>query len=208
MMDASLTRALDSLPIVAIVRELSSRERALSCVDSLLDAGVTCIEVTTNTIGWQDAVRRATASDAVVGVGTVTSVELVKEARDLGATFVVAPNTDVAVIEAAQGIGLEPIPGAFTATEVGLATAAGAQLVKIFPAGPVGPGYLSALLGPYAGVSLIPTGGITPDEAPSWLAAGARAVGLGSQLTAGTLSEIIDRTRRLREACLRLGGAS
>lgn len=208
MMDARLTRALDSLPIVAIVREFSSRDRALACVESLVDAGVTCIEVTTNTVGWQDAVRRATDYDAVVGVGTVTSVALVREAHDLGATFVVAPNTDLAVIEAAQSSGVEPIPGAFTATEIGMALAAGAELVKIFPAGPVGPGYLSAILGPYADACLIPTGGINPGDAPAWLAAGARAVGLGSQLTAGAPGEILDRTRRLREACARPGDGS
>jgi Entner-Doudoroff aldolase len=208
MTTSSLMRALDDFPVIAIVRELASADRALACVDSLLGAGITCIEITTNTAGWQEAVRRASGSEAVVGVGTVTSVDLVLAARDLGAAFIVSPNTDSEVIECALENGIEPIPGAFTATEIAIAVAAGVQLVKLFPAGPVGRGYLTALLGPFASISLIPTGGITPDEAPAWLAAGARAVGLGSQLTVGTPEEIRRRTQHLREACLRPGDSS
>jgi Entner-Doudoroff aldolase len=101
---------------------------------------------------------------------------------EAGARFVVSPNTDPRVIGAALDAGLDPIPGALTATEVASAIGAGAALVKLFPAGPLGTAYLRALRGPFGDVDFVPTGGIAHDAVGEWLAAGAVAVGLGSDL--------------------------
>jgi 2-keto-3-deoxy-6-phosphogluconate aldolase len=86
------------------------------------------------------------------------------------------------VIAASLEAGLTPLPGALTATEVATAVAAGASLVKLFPAGPLGPAYLRALRGPFERVSFVPTGGIAHDAVGAWIAAGAVAVGLGADL--------------------------
>jgi 2-dehydro-3-deoxyphosphogluconate aldolase / (4S)-4-hydroxy-2-oxoglutarate aldolase len=94
----------------------------------------------------------------------------------------VSPNTDARVIAASLDAGLTPFPGALTATEVAAAVEAGAEYLKLFPAGPMGAGYLRALRGPFERVQFVPTGGIAHDGAGEWIAAGALAVGLGSDL--------------------------
>lgn len=139
---------------------------------------------------------------ALLGVGTVTDTAQVAAARDAGARFCVCPHVDPAVIAAAIGAGLVPIPGVATPTELATAQAAGARLIKLFPAGPLGIDYLSALRGPFARAELIPTGGIGVDEVQAWLAAGATAVGLGSSLVerSGTLDGVAERATRAVEA--------
>jgi len=86
------------------------------------------------------------------------------------------------VIDEAQGLGLEPLPGVFTATEVLAAAAAGARMMKLFPASCGGPPYLRALRGPFPAIPLVPTGGVRVDEIPAYFDAGASVVALGSEL--------------------------
>src|ERR671930_486345 len=94
--------------------------------------------------------------------------------------------------------GLVPLPGTWTATEVVTARAAGAPAVKLFPAGPAGTAHLKALLGPFPDLAAVPTGGITVDQVQAWLAAGAIAVGLGSDLVpvSGSLEGLAERAAR------------
>jgi Entner-Doudoroff aldolase len=169
---------------VAILR-LREHARTLAVGRALIAGGITVMELTLDDPGAADALGTLVAElgeQALIGAGTVTSVEQVRQAAKLGARFCVSPNTDPAVIRAALDAGLEALPGAATPTEVGEGLKAGARLIKLFPAGALGIGYLRALRGPFGGVSFVPTGGIKYGEVADWLSAGALAVGLGSDL--------------------------
>ncbi|MGA2970094.1 MAG: bifunctional 4-hydroxy-2-oxoglutarate aldolase/2-dehydro-3-deoxy-phosphogluconate aldolase [Acidimicrobiales bacterium] len=178
-----LEGALGRARLVAIVR-LSDHTNVLEIVETLCDAGVQFLEITVERPEGYDSLARCVekfADRATIGAGTVLSVDSVRRVRDLGAQFVVSPNTDPDVIVACHGDNLLAIPGAFTATEVASATAAGARFVKLFPAN-VGVSYLQALRGPYPRVKFIPTGGVNNENAASWFDAGASAVAMGSSL--------------------------
>lgn len=183
--------------LLAIIRHSDSSHTARG-LRALADGGVRLAEVTTSTPGWLDLI--AGADDRlVIGAGTVTSVAQVADAAAAGARFVVSPGLDAEVVAAALDRGLEPFPGVLTATEVTAAISAGARALKLFPAGPLGPGYLRALLGPFAGVRFVPTGGITPDSVLPWLDAGAFAVALGSELAGRGGPATDDEARALAE---------
>ena len=168
--------------VVAILR-LRDHGLAVEVAHALAGGGIRVLELTQDDPGALEALRAVSAlPELVVGAGTVLDPGTVAAVADAGARFVVAPNTDARVICAARAAGLEPIPGALTATEVAGALAAGATLVKLFPAGPLGPAYLRALRGPFESVEFVPTGGIAHDAIGEWLDAGAVAVGLGSDL--------------------------
>ena len=120
-----------------------------------------------------------------------------------GARFVVSPHLDEKLVEAALAADVLILPGTFTPTEVHRAIAAGAEAVKLFPAEPMGVAYLSALRGPFPDVRFYPTGGVTPEQVPAYLRAGARAVGLGSSLLGGaswSVAALRPRLRALRAA--------
>ena len=192
--------------IIAIVRG-GSADRVLPVCETLVENGVRCLEVTTNTPGWADAVARLSArEDLLVGVGTVMTAEHVAQAKDAGASFLVSPDTSLAVGEAALAAGMGWYAGALTPTEIVAAHRAGATAVKVFPASAVGgPAYLKNVLAPLPDIPLIPTGGVDLDMIPDYLAAGAVALGIGSPLLGdalkgGSLDELADRARRAAEA--------
>jgi len=179
--------------VIAIAR-LRTHELAVEVVAALHRGGVRAIELTLDhpdSLGALRAVAEAAADlpGLVLGAGTVRSVQQLKEAAEVGATFAVSPHTDPELIRAAVGLGIEPLPGAATATEVATAVDSGARLVKLFPGGALGLAYLKALRGPFEQVAFVPTGGIRHDEVAEWLAAGAVAVGLGSDLVPSTPAE-------------------
>jgi Entner-Doudoroff aldolase len=194
-----LEGALDRSRLVAIVR-LSDHTNVLKIVETLCDAGVAFLEITVERPEGFDSLSRAVAEfadRATIGAGTVLSVENVRRVGDLGAQFVVAPNTDSAVIAACHQDNLLAIPGAYTATEVATATTAGARFVKLFPAN-VGVPYLHALRGPFPHVKFVPTGGVNNENAASWLEAGASAVAMGSSLVplSGELDGLLARAQQ------------
>ena len=178
-----LARLRDS-GAVAIMR-LRYHRRSVEIGHALAAAGLTVMEVTLDdpaAIGALRALAEALPSGVLLGAGTVRRPEQVAQAADAGARFCLSPHCDPAIVEATLAAGLEPVPGAATATEVARALDAGARIVKLFPAGPLGVGYMKALLGPFQGADFLPTGGIRHDEIAEWLQAGATAVGLGSDL--------------------------
>ena len=189
---------------VAILR-LTDHSHTLDVARALADAGLDVIEVTLDHPAALDALRAmadALPDHVLLGAGTVRRPDQVTSAAAAGARFCVSPNVDAAVIRASLADGLEPLPGACTATEVAAALDAGARMLKLFPAGPLGPGYLRALLGPFRDIELVPTGGIRHDAVAPWMAAGAVAVGLGSDLVgpqpaADDIDEIARRARRV-----------
>ncbi|TWH21918.1 bifunctional 4-hydroxy-2-oxoglutarate aldolase/2-dehydro-3-deoxy-phosphogluconate aldolase [Prauserella rugosa] len=186
---ALLGDALRSTRIVAILRGRSG-EHVDAVVDTLVDAGVRCLEITMNTPGALDAVRGAVerhGTSAKVGVGTVRTPEHVDRAAEAGAEFVVAPDTDSDVAARVHARGLGYFPGAFTASEVTAATKLGATAVKIFPASLGGPGYIRELRAPLDDIDLLPTGGVTLDLVRPFLEAGACGLGIGSPLLGDAL---------------------
>ena len=149
---------------------------------ALVRGGIEQVEVTMDTPGALEAVAEAAGDGRTVGVGTVVDSEQVRAAAAAGARFVVSPGLVLDVIETALSLGLEPVPGVFTATEILAATSAGARVMKLFPASCGGPSYLQALRGPFPAVGIIPTGGIRIEEARAYLDAGATVVALGTDL--------------------------
>ncbi len=171
--------------VIAIGRNLYP-ERALRTGEVLAATGVPAFEVTLQGTGALDAIRalRETLGDRlVVGAGTVLDVEGAEAAVEAGATFLVMPVTDPAVVTWAVERGVPVFPGALSPTEVLTAWRAGASAVKLFPASVGGPALLRELRGPFPDIPLMPTGGISADNARSLVDAGAVAVGVGSWLT-------------------------
>ena len=117
-----------------------------------------------------------------VGAGTVLSIEAAERAVDAGATFLVSPHLDVALVAWATAHGIPAFPGCATPTEVLAAWRAGAAAIKVFPASVLGPAFVRELRGPFPDIPLLPTGGVTVGSAPSFIAAGAVAVGMGGWL--------------------------
>jgi 2-dehydro-3-deoxyphosphogluconate aldolase/(4S)-4-hydroxy-2-oxoglutarate aldolase len=180
-------RRIEEVGIVPIVR-VPTATLALRAVDALLAGGVPVLEITLTVPDAIDLLRSLVARlgrrpDVLVGAGTVLDAASAAACAEAGASFIVSPGLDPAVIAAAHARELAALPGALTPTEVMNAAAAGADIVKIFPCSAVGGAkYLRALRGPFPHVKLLPTGGITPATAHEYFAAGAVAVGMGSEL--------------------------
>jgi 2-dehydro-3-deoxyphosphogluconate aldolase / (4S)-4-hydroxy-2-oxoglutarate aldolase len=193
--------------VVAILRAQSG-DHLDRVIDALAEAGLPAIEVTLNTPGALDALRRATVRlgpAVALGAGTIRRPSEVEDAAAAGATFIVSPHTDAAIAEVAARAGLAYLPGAYTPTEVAVAWALRPLAVKLFPAWHGGPRYLRDLRGPLTDIPLVPTGGIPIDQAPEWFAAGATALGMGSPLigdalATGDVTALSERAARLLAA--------
>ncbi len=199
-----VTAAIVRSGVVAVLRAPTADGFA-AVADVLVEAGITALEVTLTSRGAIDALaglRRRLPPAAVVGAGTVLTVDQAKAAVDAGAAFLVSPVLDPGL---AAGAGVPFYPGALTPTEIFHAYAAGAPLVKLFPAATVGPRYLKDLHGPLPEVRIMPTGGIDVADVATWLAGGAAAVGLGGPLlgdaaSGGSLVALGERARRAADA--------
>lgn len=180
----SLVAALSQRPLVAILRRVPAAE-ALRFGLAAATAGVGAVEVTMDGDDALDALRLLAdrlPATVLLGAGTVTSPSAAEAAYAAGAAFIVCPTLDLPVVAAGHSLGIPVIPGAMTPTEIRAASDAGADVVKLFPAGPLGPGFVRAIQGPLPHIPLLCTGGISVDSARAFLDAGALAVGLGSDL--------------------------
>ena len=170
--------------VVAILRgDFGGREHEM--VAAMIEGGLTAVEVTLNSPDALIKIAQLAAlfgSICAIGAGTVLKPHEVQQVADSGGKFIVSPNCDPRVIKESKARKLVSLPGAFTPTEVVAALEAGADAVKLFPATSLGPGYVKALRAPLHDVRLVPTGGVTPATAREYLAAGAWAVGIGSEL--------------------------
>jgi 2-dehydro-3-deoxyphosphogluconate aldolase/(4S)-4-hydroxy-2-oxoglutarate aldolase len=194
--------------IIAIVRAEDSEE-ALRVVGALMEAGAPAIELTFTTPGVDHAlreVRRAYGGEPLIGAGTVRTLDQIELAQSAGADFLVSPNLNPTVLTAMLATGLPTVPGVFTPSEVSNALELGAEVVKLFPASTGGVGHYKALLGPFPGLKVVPTGGVNLSTISEWLQAGAFAVGVGGEICSralmseGKWSEITDRARRFVDA--------
>jgi 2-dehydro-3-deoxyphosphogluconate aldolase/(4S)-4-hydroxy-2-oxoglutarate aldolase len=182
--------ALLKYKIMGLVRT-NDQATGQAMAEAMVNAGIRAIEITLTTPGALDIVEKLSENkDLIVGVGTVISKEDVKSAEKAGAKFIVSPNTDSDVIEKTKSVGMVSMPGIATATEVGRALKAGADILKLFPASTYGPAHLKALRDPYPGQLWCPTGGISLGSVDDWFAAGANLIGLGGPLTRGGLDKV------------------
>nr|WP_198983529.1 bifunctional 4-hydroxy-2-oxoglutarate aldolase/2-dehydro-3-deoxy-phosphogluconate aldolase [Herbaspirillum sp. ASV7] len=164
-----IMRASPVIPVIAI----DKIEHAVPLARALVAGGIRVLEITLRTEHGLPAIRAIAESvpDAIVGVGTLTSPEEFVASRDAGAVFGVSPGLTPALIEAAKRSGLPLLPGVMTPSEVMAAREAGFRQLKLFPAVPAGGiGMLNGIAGPLADVSFCPTGGITQETAPQFLA--------------------------------------
>ena len=170
--------------IVAVIR-IKEPHKLRAVVDAIAEGGIRALEVTMTVPGAVELIRQLAPTlpaGFIFGAGTVVDAETVDRVVDAGAQFIVSPVFRRGVIEACQRRGVAAMPGCFTPTEILDAWDAGADVVKVFPATTLGPGYLKDIHGPLPHVKLMPTGGVTLDNAGDWIRAGAVAVGVGTSL--------------------------
>jgi 2-dehydro-3-deoxyphosphogluconate aldolase/(4S)-4-hydroxy-2-oxoglutarate aldolase len=201
----TLRRILDD-GVVAVVR-LPSGEQLLDVAVAIEAGGLGVIEFTMTTPGAAEAIAAASAAmgdRVVIGAGTVLDGVTARMAINAGARFIVAPTLSRETIEACHRYGAVAIPGAYTPTEILTAWEWGADLVKVFPATSLGPRYFKDVLAPLPQIRLVPTGGVDLETAGSFLAAGAVAVAVGSNLVdpklvaAGDFDTLTERARGFR----------
>jgi 2-dehydro-3-deoxyphosphogluconate aldolase / (4S)-4-hydroxy-2-oxoglutarate aldolase len=189
MLRMSVIQQILAQKIVAIVR-LDDYSRAVDVARALVAGGVNVLEFTLTGRGALKAIsatRQALGDAACVGVGTVLKSEDAEAAIDAGAEFVVTPALLRQVIATCVKRQTLVLCGGFTPTELLEAHEAGAELVKVFPAEFGGPKFIKAILAPMPFLKLVPTGGVSPENAREYLAAGAVAVGIGGNLVSNKL---------------------
>lgn len=176
--------------IIAIVRGLEPAI-LLDLAQALYAGGVDLIEVTfpqndpdrwRETAGGIRALASALEGKLMVGAGTVVTTQQLMMAYDAGARYIITPNMDRRIIQDTRKLGLASLPGAFTPSEIAAAYDAGADMVKVFPAGSLGASYIKAVKAPLSHVPLMAVGGINEKNAGDFLRAGAAGVGVGGNL--------------------------
>jgi 2-dehydro-3-deoxyphosphogluconate aldolase/(4S)-4-hydroxy-2-oxoglutarate aldolase len=171
--------------LIPVVRVTSAKE-AIDVADAIKEGGVSFIEITMSVQGAIDVIKELTQKykdEIIMGAGTVLDTETGRAALLAGAQFIVSPTLNLDLIQLAHRYSAVVIPGAATPTEILTAWNAGADMVKVFPAGQLGgPEYLKALRGPLPQILLVPTGGVNLQNAGAFIKAGATALGVGGEL--------------------------
>jgi 2-dehydro-3-deoxyphosphogluconate aldolase/(4S)-4-hydroxy-2-oxoglutarate aldolase len=197
-----------STGLIPVIRARSADE-ASQAVDAIQAGGVGVLEITMTVPGAVELIREVAlrATDALVGAGTVLDPETATSCIEAGARFVVSPALNLDTIATCREAGIAVIPGALSPTEVVTAWNAGADLVKVFPAGAVGgPSYIKALKAPLPQIELVPTGGVNLKTAGDFIRAGAAALGVGGDLVdlaalrRGEAAVLTERAQRFVEA--------
>lgn len=186
---ALIEEALQTVGVITIFRRIPP-EVILPLIESVVRGGIRAVEITADSsdvLSVIETVRRRYGAKVLVGAGTLMTPNQIGDAMRAGAQFLVSPHFDPRLFEIAQEHNHLLIPGVFTPSEVAAASRQGASLLKLFPAGPVGPMYLRDLQAPFGHVRFIPTGGLTPTTALDYVTVGAAAVGLGMSLVNPTL---------------------
>lgn len=204
----SVLAKLQKTGLVAVVRE-SNLDNIIPICEGLAEGGIDAIEITAETPGVASIIEKAAkemGDTITVGAGTVLDPEMAVRVISAGASFVVSPSLNVDTIRTVKRYGLVSIPGALTPTEILTAYEHGADMVKVFPAGAFGPGYVKSLKGPLPHIPLMVTGGIHVDNMTDYIKAGAIGIGLGSNLvnpnklqTDADFDALIEQARRYRE---------
>lgn len=202
---ADIAAEIERLGVVAVIR-MKDPAKLRAVFDALAEGGVRAIEVTMSVPGAVGLIRQLAASlpaGIVLGAGTVIDAGTARAVIDAGARFIVSPVFRREVITTCLEHGIVAAPGCFSPTEILDAHEMGADVVKVFPATALGPQYIKDLRAPMPQLKLMPTGGVTLDNAGDWIRAGAVAVGVGSALLdgkaidEGRLDVIIANARRI-----------
>jgi len=185
MNKAEVIKQIKDTGLIPVVRATSADE-AMRAIDAIREGGVSVLEITMTVPGAVGVIEQLTkkyGSDVLVGAGTVLDAETARACMLSGAQFIVSPALNMETIECCRRYGLAVMPGALTPTEVVQAWTAGADLVKVFPAGALGgASYLKALKAPLPHIELVPTGGVSLKTAADFIKAGASALGVGADL--------------------------
>ena len=191
--------------VVAVLR-LADPDRLRAVIEALAAGGVRVFEVTMTVPRAIDVIEQLAAGldeTLLVGAGTVIDADTARRAIRAGARFVVSPVFRRDLIETCHEDDVPAMPGCFTPTEILDAWESGADIVKVFPATSLGPAFIKDVRAPLPQLKLMPTGGVSIENAADWLRAGAVAVGIGSALVdaaavkAGDFQSITERATRL-----------
>jgi 2-dehydro-3-deoxyphosphogluconate aldolase / (4S)-4-hydroxy-2-oxoglutarate aldolase len=204
-----VTRRIEEIGIIPVVRA-STVEEANRAVEAICAGGIPAVEITMTVPNAVSVIRELAqqrGKDVLIGAGTVINAAQAESCILAGAQFLVSPGLSLSVLAEAKNHSILAIPGALTPTELMTAQEHGATLLKIFPCGNVGgPKYLKSLKGPFPKAMLIPTGGVNAASAADFIAAGAFALGVGSDLVdaaalrEGNLDKITTAARELVNA--------
>jgi 2-dehydro-3-deoxyphosphogluconate aldolase/(4S)-4-hydroxy-2-oxoglutarate aldolase len=194
--------------VVPVVRASSSRE-ALIAAEAVCQGGIPIVEITMTVPGAVEVIRelsKSSASEVLIGAGTVLDPETARRCLDAGAQFLVSPGLNLQTVELAVREKILMMAGALTPTEVITAWNSGSDFVKIFPCGQVGGAkYIKALKGPFPQIPLVPTGGVNLNTAAEFIEAGAAALGIGGELVqaealkSGKSQIIVENARKFVE---------
>jgi len=182
---SAVLAAIRDCRLVPVVR-VASREQALCAAKGLVSASFPLIEITMTVPGALTIIQELSecyGSSLIVGAGTVLDLDTCQSALQMGASFIVSPSYDRAVIGSAIAHDTTCIAGALTPTEIVAAWRAGADMVKVFPCGLVGgPLYIRALKGPLPDIALVPSSGVKLETVSEFLKAGSSAVAVGEPI--------------------------
>ncbi len=202
----ALIREIGLVPIV----RAPSPEDALRAAEAIIEGEIGIAEITMtvpNALHVMERVVEKFGDKVLLGAGTILDPETCRAALLAGAEFIVTPSLNPQVIEMARRYSKPCFPGALTPTEVVAAWQAGADMVKIFPCGPVGgPAYIKALKGPFPQIDFVPTGGVNLETTPEFIKAGAAAVAVGGELVnvkvlrEGKLDVVVANARKFIDA--------
>jgi 2-dehydro-3-deoxyphosphogluconate aldolase / (4S)-4-hydroxy-2-oxoglutarate aldolase len=172
--------------VVAVVRA-ESAEQAVKVIDAAREGGILALEVTMTVPGAIDVIKEICSKyeggNEIIGAGTVLDAETARMAMLAGAQFIVGPTLNADMIRICNRYQINCIPGTMSVTEILQALELGASIVKIFPGSLLKPDFIKNVHGPIPYAPLMPTGGVTVENAPEWIRAGAVAIGVGGDLT-------------------------
>ena len=185
MNKSDVLKQIKEVGIIPVVRATTADE-AMRAIDAIREGGISVLEITMTVPGAVGVIEQVVArfgNDALVGAGTVLDAETARDCVSAGAQFIVSPALNMETIAYCREQDVAVMPGALTPTEVVQAWNAGADFVKVFPAGAVGgASYLKALKAPLPQIELVPTGGVSLKTAADFIKAGAAALGVGADL--------------------------
>jgi len=207
MSRSEVVRRIEATGVVAVVR-LTDPAVGEDVARALIAGGVDVIEITMTVPRAVELIETLVDAlpNALIGAGTVTDADTARSVIGAGAKFVVSPVYRPRLVEACHERGVASMPGCFSPTEILAAWDQGADLIKIFPATSLGPAFIKDLRGPFPSLKLMPTGGVSRENAADWIRAGAAAIGAGSSLVdakaieARRFDEIMARARGFVDA--------
>ena len=209
MTKSEIVQRIREIGVIPVVRA-SSPEEANQIVEAIKAGGLPILEITMTVPGAVQVIERLSArygNEAIIGAGTVLDTESARACILAGAQFIVSPALNLETIACCRELDVVVMPGALTPTEIVTAWNAGADLVKVFPAGAMGgASYIKSLKAPLPQIDLVPTGGVTLANAAAFIKAGAVAIGVGADLVdttairAGQPEKITQSARAFIEA--------